>query len=110
LGSKVDLKLWAGILVGPAAWAGQLLLSYPIAQLTCHAGFATQHPAALHTISAGALVAIGAVAFLPWQIRTRETAERERFMALLGLLSCALFAIVVIATWVPPFIMNQCEA
>ncbi len=88
----------------------QLLLSYPIAQLTCHTGFAEQHPTAIHSISIGALLVIAGGAFLVWQLERRERAERVRFMAMLGLLSCALFAIVVIATWVPPFFIHRCEA
>jgi hypothetical protein len=30
-------------------------------------------------------------------------------MAQLGLLTCIVFALVVIATWVPPFILHKCE-
>jgi hypothetical protein len=110
LGATTDLKLWAGILIGPIAWTIQLLLSYPIAQLTCHAGFASQHPAALHSISVAALIAIGGGAFLSWQMHRQEVPEREQFMARLGLLTCALFALVVLATWVPPFIIHDCQA
>ena len=110
LGAKVDLKLWIGILAGPSAWVGQLALMYPIAQLTCHSGFVPQHPGTLHAISAGALIAIAAGAFPAWQLRDTPSEQRIRFMAHLGLLMCALFALVVIATWVPPFIVNRCEA
>jgi hypothetical protein len=109
LGSKTDLKLWLGILAGPTAWVAQLALSYPIAQLTCHAGFAPQHPGTLHAISIGALVAIAFGFVVSWPLRT-ESPQRVRFMADLGLLMCVLFTLVVIATWVPPFIMNNCEA
>jgi hypothetical protein len=110
LGAPTDLKLWTGILVGPFAWTAQLALSYPIAQLTCHTGFASQHPTALHAISVGALIIIAAGAFVSWQVYQRDRAERVQFMAMLGLLTCALFALVVIATWVPPFVINDCEA
>jgi hypothetical protein len=110
LGAKTDLKLWAGILAGPAAWIVQLALTYPVAQLTCHAGFPPQHPGTLHAISVAALAAIVLGAFPPWQLRNVTVDERVRFMAQLGLLMCALFALVVIATWVPPFIIHRCEA
>jgi hypothetical protein len=110
LGAKTDLKLWTGILAGPTAWIFQLALMYPIAQLTCHAGFAPQHPGTLHAISIGALVAIALGAFLPWPLRHVEADQRVRFMAQLGLLLCALFTFVVLATWLPPFILNKCEA
>ena len=109
LGAKADLKLWAGILAGPSAWVGQLALVYPIAQLTWHAGFAPQHPGTLHLISIAALALTAVGAMLSWQERTGHP-PRVRFMAQLGLLMCALFALVVIATWVPPFILNKCES
>ena len=102
------MKLWAGILAGPVAWVAQLSLVYPIAQLTCHAGFAPQHPGALHAISIGALALITVGALLAWQLRNGNR-QRVRFMAQLGLLMCALFALVVIATWLPPFILHSCE-
>ena len=110
MGTKTDLKLWIGILAGPAAWVTQLALMYPIAQLTCHAGFAPQHPGTLHAISAGALVAIAIGSVPSWQLRAEPSEPRIRFMARLGLLMCLLFALVVIATWVPPFIIYKCEA
>ena len=109
MGAKADLKLWAGILAGPTAWVAQLSMVYPIAQLTCHAGFAPQHPGSLHAISIAALVLTAIGALLSWQGR-HGGPQRVRFMAQLGLLMCALFAIVVIATWVPPFILHNCES
>ena len=110
LGAKTDLRLWATILAGPTAWVAQLGLSYPIAQLTCHSGFAPQHPGTIHAISVAALIVIGAGAFVSWPLRAAPAAQqRVRFMAQLGLLMCGLFMLVVLATWVPPFIMNNCE-
>jgi hypothetical protein len=110
LGSKTDLRLWAGILAGPIAWVAQLSLIYPIAQLTCHAGFAPQHAGTLHAISIAALIATVFGAFASWPFRHEISEQRVRFMAQLGLLTCALFALVVIATWAPAFIMHNCEA
>jgi hypothetical protein len=108
LGSKVDLKLWTGILAGPMAWVAQVGVMYPVAQLTCHSGFPSQHPAALHATSAVALIAIALAARLSQQQRP-SSEQRVRFMAQLGLLTCIVFALVVIATWVPPFILHKCE-
>jgi hypothetical protein len=110
LGAKTDLKLWAGILAGPAAWTTQLALVYPIAQLTCHAGFAPQHPGTIHAISASALAVVALGGVTSWPLRHETVEQRVRFMAQLGVMLCALFALVVIATWLPPFILNNCEA
>lgn len=108
MGAAVDVKLWAGIGAGPLAWTAQLLVSYPIAQLTCHAGFASQHSPAIHVISAAALAAIAVGAGSVFRLREAGP-ERVQFMARLGLLSCALFAAVVIATWAPLLVLNNCE-
>jgi hypothetical protein len=110
LGARTDLRLWAGMFAGPAAWIAQLSMIYPIAQLTCHAGFAPQHPGTLHSISAGALIAIAAGAVASWPLRHETSEQRVRFMSHLGLLTCALFALVVIATWAPVVLMHDCEA
>jgi hypothetical protein len=97
-------------MAGPLAWTAQLAVSYPLAQLACHAGIASQHPRALHAISAGALLVVLAAGLLASTMWKRGADERQRFMALLGVLSCVVFALVVIATWVPTFIMHNCEA
>jgi hypothetical protein len=97
-------------MAGPAAWVAQLALSYPIAQLTCHSGFALQHPGTLHAISIGALCAIAGGAALSWPLRQETSQRRVQFMAQLGLLMCGLFTLVVLATWVPPFLIHNCEA
>lgn len=110
LGAKTDLRLWAGILAGPTAWIAQLSLVYPIAQLTCHSGFAPQHPGTIHTISIVALIATVMGLFASWPLRGESSEQRVRFMANLGLLLGGLFALVVIATWVPVFLMMNCES
>ena len=110
MGAASDLKAWAGVAAGPVAWTAQLLLAYPLAQLTCHAGFAVQHPALLHAISAVALLVVSVSAWMSWSVWKAPNAPRVQFTGLLGLLLCGVFGLVVIATWVPPFIMRHCEA
>jgi hypothetical protein len=110
LGAAADLKASVGVFAGPVAWTTQLLLAYPIAQLTCHAGFAVQHPALLHTISAVALIAVIAAGRMAWGVWKSSDPPRARFTGLLGLLMCGVFALMVVATWLPPFIMRNCEA
>ena len=112
-------RLWFGILAGPSAWLLQLLVSYPLAQLSCHAGFHSQHPLALQAIAGAALLLVGAGAFTAWQAREAAPADassaggravdRSRFMAGLGLLFALLFGLVVIATAIPTWILHACE-
>jgi hypothetical protein len=117
---KAIAAAWIGILAGPTAWVTQLSLSYPVAQLSCHAGFTDQHTISLHVISAGCLLL---TAFGAWTAaRTVEFTrqrpsisdggdriDRSRFMALLGLMMSALFATVILFSWVPPFFIHDCQ-
>jgi hypothetical protein len=117
---KAITAAWIGILAGPAAWILQLLLSYPLAQLSCHAGFTDQHTISLHVISLGclllaafggwtALATIGFTRQRPSISDGGDRIDRSRFMALLGLMTSALFALVILFTWVPPFFIHDCQ-
>ena len=114
--------LWAGILAGPIAWAADLGISYALVKWTC----GHQHTTVLHLITVGALVATAAGAFAAWRVigeLSREPAtdppprgvpdersiDRARFMAALGLLSSGLFALVIIATAVPKWVLDACQ-
>jgi hypothetical protein len=107
--------LWAGVLAGPFGWASDLLFSYSIVQWTCGGG----PPVVLHLISASALLIIAAGAFIAWVALQRASdrahedgsnpEERGRFMAVLGLVMCAFFAVVVIATAVPRWVLDACQ-
>lgn len=107
--------VWTGVLAGPTAWALDLGLSYSIVQWTCGGG----PPIVLHVISAAALLMIAGGALAAWSAlelaprSDREDgnlpAERGRFMAVLGLVMCAFFAVVVIATDVPRWVLDACQ-
>jgi len=106
--------LWAGILAGPIAWALDLTSSYAIVKWTC----SSQHTIVLHLITLGSLllIAAGAAASFTALQRAPEQAtddgsrsvDRGRFMALLGLLLSAMFALVVIGNAVPRLVLDAC--
>jgi hypothetical protein len=106
---------WAGVLAGPVAWAIDLVLSYSIVQWTCGGG----PTIVLYLITLLSLVIIGAGAFGSWRALRiapagvpqdgRQPDERGRFMALLGLWMCSLFAIVVIAGEIPRRVLDACQ-
>ena len=106
---------WAGVLAGPIALAADQLSSYALVKWTC----GHQHPIVLHLISLGALVAIAAGAFAAWRglaeappdatFEGGRPFDRGRFMAVLGLTTCALFAILVIAMAVPTWMIDACR-
>ena len=115
VGWLTPLPLWAGILAGPIAWAFDLEASYAVVKWVCSTGKYTVLP--LITIGSLALVAGGAV--LSWGAWMRtghdvptdggQPRQRARFMAGLGLASCALFALQVLAGAIPHWVLDACQ-
>jgi hypothetical protein len=109
------LPLWSGILAGPVAWALDLGISYAIVKWLC----ASQREAPLHliTLAALAIVAGGAVmSFLALQQTAGDVPtdagkprHRARFMAILGLTMCALFALQIVAGAIPKWMVDACQ-
>jgi hypothetical protein len=107
--------LWAGILAGPCAWAADLGISYSLVQWTCGGG----PQVVLHLITLFSLSIIGGGAFAAWralQLVSFQTAEdgnapdeRGKFMAMLGLAMCIFFAIVVVASAIPRWVLDACH-
>jgi hypothetical protein len=109
------LPLWTGIFAGPIAWAVDLTASYALVKWTC----LSQREAWLHAITIAALATIAGGAMLSF-FALQATAEdqpedggrprqRARFMAILGLTACALFALTVIAGAIPRWVLDACQ-
>ena len=107
--------LWFGILAGPLAFLLNLQLSYMLVQPVC----VTAHHIILHLVPAGALLLAasgGVSAWWNWQ-RTGQAESskaegvlpRSRFMADVGLLASGLFLVVIVAQWLPNFILSPCQ-
>ena len=107
--------LWFGILAGPLAFLLNLQLSYMLEQPVC----VTAHHIILHLVPAGALLLAasgGVSAWWNWQ-RTGQAESskaegvlpRSRFMADVGLLTSGLFLVVIVAQWLPNFILSPCQ-
>jgi hypothetical protein len=109
------LPLWSGILAGPVAWALDLMVSYALVQWTC----STQRQGLLHLISFAALALVFCGAVTSWLALQRTAAgaatdggqprQRARFMAVLGLASCALFAVTIVAGAIPRWMLDACQ-
>ncbi|MGE5178317.1 MAG: hypothetical protein ACM3PF_04400 [Bacteroidota bacterium] len=105
-------SLWFGLLAGPVAWAVQLPLVYTLAVWSCdRVGFAW-----LHVVSILCLVAAGLGAWVS-SVNLRSLAEpgqaspdARRLMSLLGVMTGALFAIVVLCSWYAVFLLSPCPA
>jgi hypothetical protein len=107
--------LWIGILIGPIAWACDLLIRYALVHWSC----GVQHTAVLKLISFATLLLIiggGVVASRALrQTPPREPTDggnpvsRARFMAMFGVLTSVLFAVVVVAGAVPQWVLDACD-
>jgi len=109
------LPLWTGILSGPIAWALDLGLSYAVVKWTCFA----RREDVLHLFTAAALAIVAGGAAVSWAAlqRTHDDRpedgggprQRARFMALLGLATCALFAVTIAAAAIPWWVLDACH-
>jgi hypothetical protein len=124
LGSQADVAtdaappraavLWTGILAGPFAWAVDLMVRYALVHWSC----GTQQTIVLKIISfvtllvviGGGVVAWRAYGQIPPGVPTDggRPIDRARFMAIVGMLTAALFTLVVIATAIPPWVLDAC--
>ena len=100
---------------GPLAFLTTLLLNYVLAEQAC----SPQVARVLPLISAAMLAVVAVAAVFSWRLlRDRrhasppglpESSERHDFMGHAALLSCALFAIAIVAQMVPPWILHDCR-
>ena len=121
MGAEADLKwlsplsLWTGIVAGPAAWALDLTASYALVKWTCVAERETM----LHLLAGVALAGCAAGAVVSWLALQHsadavptdggDPRQRAHFMAILGLASCALFALMVVAATIPLWVLDACH-
>ena len=109
------LPLWAGILAGPVAWAFDLEASYAVVKWACH----TQNREVLPLITIVSLAVVLAGAIISWKALNRtsndtsmdggQPRQRARFMAVLGVASCALFALQILAGAIPHWMLDACQ-
>jgi hypothetical protein len=109
------LPLWAGILAGPVAWAFDLEASYAVVKWACH----TQNQGVFPLITIVSLAVVVGGGVLSWNALMRTSNEtstdssrprqRARFMAVLGLASCALFALQILAGAIPTWVLDACQ-
>lgn len=107
------LSQWAGVLLGPAAWALHLQVSYTLAALACDDAWRFS----IHAMTALSLVVALTglyVARRNWQASLGgapdgHRLDRSRFMAIAGLGLSAFFAIVITAQWIPTLFLEPCR-
>jgi hypothetical protein len=105
---------WFGLAAGPVAWALDQGVSYAMVPWACEG----HHHLPLHVVSLAALLLAAAGAVMSgrdWRHRRRagseedDAAGRGHFLALLGLLMCLLFGLVVLMEGVAKFYFDPCQ-
>jgi hypothetical protein len=107
--------LWAGLLLAPAAFLLNLEVAYALVPTACSTGtrllMHVVHLVCLFLAAAGALTA-----WRSWK-STGETwpggaggrLSRSRFMAGVGLLLSLFIVMVIVAQWIPSFVLSPCQ-
>jgi hypothetical protein len=113
---KGCVLLWTGILGGPIAWLIQFQLRYSLVPWAC----ANHKRFVLHLVTVAFVLLILAGAYFSWRIwdqngktwpndKQEGVKMRNLFLAGLGMLSSALFALLTLVQGIPPFFIDPCE-
>jgi hypothetical protein len=108
-------KLWFAFIAAPLAWLIDLEASYATVDWAC----AHDRRGVLFLIPSACLAVIGEAAFLCWSawndLRREPNFDggsveaRSRFLAFIGLLMSATFALVIITTFAARYLLGPCE-
>ena len=93
--------LWTGLLLAPAAWLTSLEVGYVLVRPDCAGGTALRQ----HAVHAGFLLVALAGLLVAWRARR---AERD-FLSTLGVAVSGLFVLVLVAQWIPTFLIHPCQ-
>jgi hypothetical protein len=102
--------LWTGVLAAPLAWAIQFLMIYALVMHVCSTGtlrgfFWATFPLLAVAIGAGLLSRSN---LKRCTIELGETCEAARFLSRLGMLTSALFSLLILVHLIPMFILSAC--
>jgi hypothetical protein len=111
----IAFRLWVGMLLPPAAWAVQLQSLYMTSEFGCRSSnFTLNHVVVVAALALSLLG--GAIAWREWLASgANEEAEggdrlsRRRFMSMLGILTAALFTVLIFAQWLPTLMGVPCD-
>ena len=113
--AQVIRGLWIGLLLPPAAFLLNLELAYALVPTAC----STNNLLLVHVVHLVclALAGFGGLTALRYWRRSGATwpggqggrLSRTRFMSGIGLLLGLLFALVILAQWIPSLMLNPCQ-
>jgi hypothetical protein len=104
-------RLWAGIFAGPLAWATDEVVGYTVTAHECSTGSSVF----LHALTVSALITCGigllcaGSTWAPSLDPENDRAERIRSMSLSGIALSLAFAVVILATAIPKWMLSPCD-
>jgi hypothetical protein len=107
--------LWVGLLLAPTAFLINLEVAYALVPTAC----STRNELPVHLVHLACLMltlyglltarrcwkAVGAT----WPGEEGDPLARSRFMAGIGVLMSVFVALVIVADWIPSFMLNPCQ-
>jgi hypothetical protein len=109
-----DTALWTCVLIGPVVFLLNLQVNYTMVDWACNTG----HAWVLHVAHVAALLVVGGGTLLGivlwkrsgggWPDSGGGSASRSRLLAALGTLGCLLFAVSIVAQWIPVMVLGPC--
>jgi hypothetical protein len=107
--------LWIGLLVPPTAFLFNLEVAYALVPTACSMRAAVLVHL-VHLISLALAIFGGVVAWRTWQTSGAiwpagegGRTSRTQFMAGVGVLTALMFTVVILAQWIPSFILDPCQ-
>jgi len=100
--------LWTGILAGPIAWACDEVIGYTITAHECSTG--SVKGLNILTLASLCLCVLGWICAKSARPRdSADNAERRRTMALAGMVLSIAFAVAILATGIPRWMLSPCD-
>jgi cytochrome c biogenesis factor len=109
------LALWIGVLLAPIAFLLNLEAAYAVVPTAC----SSHHVLLVHLVHLACLLLALAGLFTArrgwktlgatWPGEQGDPLARSRFMAGTGLLVSAMFVLVIVAQWIPSFVLDPCQ-
>lgn len=110
------MRTWPGIVLAPLLALADQSVAYALVQWGCHA----QQFASLQWVHAVFLVATLATLIPAWPGAMRrevpaaampgDTHDRQHFMSLVSLMVGSLSALIIVALWIPQWVLSPCFA
>jgi hypothetical protein len=109
------MSLWAGVLLPPLIFLIDLQAAYALVPPACHAGGPLNWP--LHLVQLVSIAACIGLGVLAWShVRTTGSPpddggsilSRSRFLAWCGVSTSVFVVLLLVAQWVPTFVLGPC--